>query len=172
MPAGVGAPPLNTTHVPFMFMDLRDRCCICCFSICGTQKLTHCVDYNHPHTAVLQESPVIVSLNFIPTSVDDPTFVLTCTSTNRPPTYITWTRDGTELSDDSIHSMSQSLINRELATYVNTLTVTGRLTGQYGCHVTTEGWESQQNFTQSASKNIIVIGMSVLVSDMFRCCVL
>ena len=46
---------------------------------------TQCVDSNHPHTAVLQESPVIVSLNFILTSVDDLTFVLTCTSTNRPP---------------------------------------------------------------------------------------
>ena len=51
---------------------------------------------------------------------------------------------------------------------MNTLTVTGRLPGQYGCHVTTEGWENQQNFTQSASKNITVIGMSILVSDMFR----
>ena len=137
-----------------------------------THFYTHCVDYNHPHTAVLQESPVIVSLNFILTSVDEPAFVLSCTSTNRPPTYITWTRDGTELSDDSIHSLSQSLINRELATYVNTLTVTGRLPGRYECQVITEGWESQQNFTQSASKNITVIGMSVLVSDMFRCCVL
>ena len=102
--------------------------------------------------------------------MDDPapTFILTCTSTNRPPTYITWTRDGTELSDDSIHSLSQSLINKQLVTYVNTLTVTGRLPGQYVCHVTTEGWESQQNFTQSARKNITVIGMSVLVSDVLR----
>ena len=123
----------------------------------------HNVLTNHPHTAVLQESPVIVSLNFILTSVDDPTFVLTCTSTNRPPTYITWTRDRTELSDDSIHSLSQSLINRELATYVNTLTVMGRLPGQYVCHVTTEGWESQQSFTQSASKNITVIGQQCLI---------
>ena len=119
---------------------------------------TQCVDSNHPHTAVLQESPVIVSLNFILTSVDDLTFVLTCTSTNRPPTYITWTRDRTQLSDDSIYSLSQSLINRELATYHNTLTVMGRLPGQYVCHVTTEGWENQQRFTQSASKNITVIG--------------
>ena len=108
--------------------------------------------------AVLYESPQIVLLNFGLTSVDDPTFFLTCTSTNRPPTYITWTRDGTELSVDSIHSMSQSLINSELATYANTLTVTGKLPGQYGCQVTTEGWENQQNFTQSASKNITVIG--------------
>ena len=110
--------------------------------------------------AVLQELPQIVSLTFVRTSVDDPapTFILTCTSTNRPPTYITWTRDGTQLSNDNIHSLSQSLINRELATYVNTLTVTGRLPGQYRCHVTTEGWESQQNFTQSARKNITVMG--------------
>ena len=100
--------------------------------------------------------------------MDDPTFVLTCTSTNRPPTYITWRRDGTELSDDSIHSLSQSLIDREFATYVNTLTVTGRLPGQYVCHVTTEGWESQHNFTESARKNITVMGMSVLGSDVLR----
>ena len=114
-------------------------------------------DYN-PLSAVLQESPVIVSLNFILTSVDDPTFVLTCTSTNRPPTYITWTRDGTELSDDNIHSLSQSLTDREAATYINTLTVMGRLPGYYKCHVTTEGWESEQIFTQSARRNITVIG--------------
>ena len=54
--------------------------------------------------------------------------------------------------------MSQSLTNRELATYVNTLTVMGRLPGQYECQVTNEGWESQQNFTQSVRKNITVIG--------------
>ena len=112
----------------------------------------------NPLSAVLQESPRIVSLNFILTSVDDPTFILTCTSTKRPPTYISWTRDGTELSDDSIHSLSQSLINRQLATYVNTLTVTGRLPGHYECHVTTEGRESQQIFAQSARKNITVEG--------------
>ena len=115
------------------------------------------IDYN-PFSAVFQESPLIVSLTFGLTSVDDPTFVLTCTSTNRPPTYITWTRDGIELSDDSIHSLSQSLTDRELATYINTLTVMGRLPGQYVCHVTTEGWENQQTFTQSARKNITVKG--------------
>ena len=101
---------------------------------------------------------MIVSLTFVRTSVDEPTFILTCTSTNRPPTYITWTRDGTELSDDNIHSLSHSLINRELATYVNTLTVTGVLPGQYVCQVTTEGWESLQNFTQSTKKNMTVKG--------------
>ena len=149
---------VHCTHVPFMFVDLRiARCCIWS-SICGTQKLMYVHTLYWPNTAVLQESPVIVSLNFILTSVDDPTFVLTCTSTNRPPTYITWTRDRTQLSDDSIYSLSQSLINRELATYHNTLTVMGRHPGQYVCHVTTEGWENQQSFTQSASKNITVIG--------------
>ena len=101
---------------------------------------------------------MIVSLTFVRTSVDEPTFILTCTSTNRPPTYITWTRDGTELSDDSIHSLSQSLISRELATYVNTLTVMGVLPGQYECQVTTEGWENLQSFTQSAKRNMTVNG--------------
>ena len=90
--------------------------------------------------------------------MDDPAFVLTCTSTNRPPTYITWTRGGTQLSDDSIHSLSQSLVASESATYHNTLTVMGGLPGQYGCRVTTEGWESQQTSTQSATKNLTVAG--------------
>ena len=121
-----------------------------------TVMVTHCIVYTP--LAVLQESPQIVSLTFVLTSVDDPTFVLTCTSTNRPPTYITWTRDGTQLSDDSIYSSSQSLVASESATYHNTLTVMGRLPGQYRCHVTTEAWESQQIFTQSATKNLTVVG--------------
>ena len=120
--------------------------------------ITHCIVCIKPFTAVLQESPLIVSLNFILTSVDDPSFVLTCTSTNRPPTYITWTNNGTELSDDSVHSLSQLLVASESATYHNTLTVMGRLPGQYGCHVTTEGRESQQIFTQNATKNLTVVG--------------
>ena len=117
--------------------------------------VTHCIVYIKPFSA---EPPVIVSLTFGLTSVDDPTFVLTCTSTNHPPTYITWTNNGTELSDDSIHFLSQSLVAPESATFHNTLTVMGRLPGQYGCHVTTEAWESQQIFTQSASKNLTVVG--------------
>ena len=85
-------------------------------------------------------------------------FVLTCTSTNRPPTYITWTGNGTELSNDNIYSLSQSLVDSESATYHNTLTVMGRFPGQYECHVTTEAWESQQTITRSATKNITVAG--------------
>ena len=121
-----------------------------------TVMVTHCIVYTP--SAVLQESPQIVSLTFGLTSVDDPTFVLTCTSTNRPPTYITWTRNGTELSNDNIYSLSQSLVNSESATFHNTLTVMGRFLGQYECHVTTEGWESQQTITRSATKNITVTG--------------
>ena len=120
--------------------------------------VTHCIVYIKPFSAVLQESPVIVSLTFGLTSVDDPSFVLTCTSTNRPPTYITWENNGTELSDDSNHSLSQLLVAPESATYHNTLTVTGRLPGLYECYITTEAWESQQIFTQNATKNLTVVG--------------
>ena len=130
-----------------------------CKCLCNPCVLAHyCIVYIQPFSAVLQAPPVIVSLTFGLTSVDDPTFVLTCTSTNRPPTYITWTNNGTELSDDSIHSLSQSLVASESATYHNTLTVMGRLPGLYGCHITTEAWESQQIFTQNATKNLTVVG--------------
>ena len=110
-------------------------------------------------SAVLRKPPVIgSSIHFVLISHSDSTFILTCTSTNRPPTYVNWTRNGTQLSDDSIHSLSQSLVDGESSTFHNILTVMGRLPGLYRCQVTTEAWENQQHFTQTATKNLTVLG--------------
>ena len=62
---------------------------------------------------------------------DSPQFNLTCTSTGGPATTVTWTRDsqtvsgGVTVLDDPV-----------TAQYTHTLTVTGRLGGQYQCNVT------------------------------------
>ena len=61
---------------------------------------------------------------------ESPQFTLTCTSTGGPATTVTWTRDSETVSggmtvlDDSV-----------TAQYTHTLTVTGRLGGQYQCTV-------------------------------------
>ena len=59
-----------------------------------------------------------------------PMFTLTCTSTGGPATTVTWTSPagagGTE---------SQTVTDQSTATYFNTLTMTGRHTGDYTCSV-------------------------------------
>ena len=69
-------------------------------------------------------------------TTDPPVFTLTCTSTGGPATTVSWRRDGTMLSDDSTYSItSRVLTDAETATYTHTLTVTGRLVGEYQCSV-------------------------------------
>ena len=59
-----------------------------------------------------------------------PQFTLTCISTGGPATTVTWTRDSaTAMGDEMI-----LLDNAETATYTHTLTVTGRLGGDYQCN--------------------------------------
>ena len=69
-------------------------------------------------------------------TTDPPVFTLTCTSTGGPATTVSWRRDGTLLTESSSYSTtSQMLLDTETATYNQTLTVTGRLVGQYQCSV-------------------------------------
>ena len=79
----------------------------------------------------------IDSLQFSLTSAltaDPPVFTLTCVSTGGPATTVTWTRDGAAVTGDT----SQTVTGMLTATYVNTLTVTGRLPGNYQCSVTND----------------------------------
>ena len=62
---------------------------------------------------------------------DSPQFTLTCISTGGPATTVTWTRDSQTLSGGVT-----VLNNAVTAQYTHTLTVTGRLGGQYQCKVT------------------------------------
>ena len=68
-------------------------------------------------------------------ATDPPVFTLTCTSTGGPPTTVSWRRDGTVLSDDNTYSITSEVTNGTTATYTHTLTVTGRLVGEYQCSV-------------------------------------
>ena len=61
---------------------------------------------------------------------DRPQFTLTCISTGGPATTVTWTRDSQTVSGGVT-----VLVNPVTAQYTHTLTVTGRLVGQYQCTV-------------------------------------
>ena len=61
---------------------------------------------------------------------ESPRFTLTCTSTGGPATTVNWTRN----SESVLGGMS-ALENAITAQYTHTLTVTGRLGGQYQCTV-------------------------------------
>ena len=66
---------------------------------------------------------------------DPPVFTLTCTSTGGPVSTVSWRRDGTMLSDDSTYSITSQVTDGTTSTYTHTLTVTGRLVGEYQCSV-------------------------------------
>ena len=60
-----------------------------------------------------------------------PQFTLTCISTGGPATTVTWTRDSAPV----VGEREIVLDDRLMATYTHTLTVTGRLPGEYTCTV-------------------------------------
>ena len=61
---------------------------------------------------------------------ESPQFTLTCISTGGPATTVTWTRDS-----ETVSGGMTVLDDPETAQYTHTLTVTGRLGGQYQCAV-------------------------------------
>ena len=83
---------------------------------------------------------------------DPPVFTLTCTSTGGPVSTVSWRRDGTMLSDDSTYSITSQVTDSETATYTHTLTVTGRLVGQYQCSV------SNIRTPSGSSRSLTVVG--------------
>ena len=85
-----------------------------------------------------------------------PTFTLTCTSAGGPATTVSWTVNNRTVTEDSAHNItSQILTNAVTATYHHTLTVTGRLEGQYECRVS--------NRKSSASGYLMAMGMYIVV---------
>ena len=62
---------------------------------------------------------------------DSPQFTLTCISTGGPATTVTWTRDSATAMGDEMTVLNST----ETAQYTHTLTVTGRLGGDYQCNV-------------------------------------
>ena len=61
---------------------------------------------------------------------ESPKFTLTCISTGGPATTVTWTRDS-----ETVSGGMTVLDDPVTAQYTHTLTVTGRLGGQYQCTV-------------------------------------
>ena len=95
-------------------------------------------------------APVITALQFelISDLKDDPpVFTLTCTSTGGPANNVTWTRDGSTVTN---HVFSQTVINTTTTEYNNTLTVTGREPGNYQCTVS--------NARGSVTRSIVIHG--------------
>ena len=103
------------------------------------------------HTEKLE----VTSLQFQLTSeltAPTPTFTLTCTSTGGPATTVSWTVNSHRVTEDKDHHITSQILTDPLtATYNHTLTVTGRLEGEYECRV------SNKEF--SASKNLMAMGM-------------
>jgi len=61
---------------------------------------------------------------------ESPQFTLTCTSNGGPATNVTWSRD-----NETVSGGMTALDDPMTAQYTHTLTVTGRLGGQYQCNV-------------------------------------
>ena len=81
-----------------------------------------------------------------------PTFTLTCTSTGGPATTVSWTVNNSAVTEDSAHNITSQITNTTTATYTHTLTVTGRLVGEYQCSVS-------NNKPSTANKMLAVVGI-------------
>ena len=96
---------------------------------------------------------------------ESPQFTLTCTSTGGPATTVTWTR-GSETVSGEMFSSTTVLDDPVTAQYTHTLTVTGRLGGQYQCTV------SNNKPSSVTAELIIVTGSHILTNhcrnDIYR----
>ena len=90
-----------------------------------------CIPVSLPTGAITIPDEITFQLE----DADPPVFNLTCTSTGGPATTVSWRRDGTLLSDDNTYSITSELTDGTTATYTHTVTVTGRLLGEYQCNV-------------------------------------
>ena len=65
-------------------------------------------------------------------TAEPPEFTLTCISIEGPATSVVWTRDSTTVITEG----TETVLNDQMAAlYTHTLTVTGRLGGDYVCNV-------------------------------------
>ena len=80
-----------------------------------------------------------------------PTFTLTCTSTGGPATTVSWTVSNSAVTEDRAHNITSQITNATTATYTHTLTVAGRLVGEYECNVS-------NNKPSSSSGMVTIVG--------------
>ena len=78
-----------------------------------------------------------------------PQFTLTCISTGGPATTVSWIRNGFDITGEQNETV---LNDTETANYTHTLTVTGRVGGDYTCTVS-------NNKPSSNSEQLYVQGM-------------
>ena len=84
----------------------------------------------------------------------NPQFTLTCISTGGPATTVTWTRDSVTVTEGT----ETVLDNRETSQYTHTLTVTGRLGGQYLCNISnTKPSETSAQLTVEGTEWIVCV---------------
>ena len=82
---------------------------------------------------------------------ESPQFTLTCISTGGPATTLSWTRGSQDVSGGMT-----MLNNTVTAQYTHTLTVTGRLPGQYQCTVSNNKPSTANNsFTVQGSVRVL-----------------
>ena len=84
---------------------------------------------------------------------ESPQFTLTCTSTGGPATTVTWTRDS-----ETVSGGMTVLDDPVTAQYTHTLTVTGRLGGQYQCTVS-------NNRPSTDSASLVVKGKCITATQ-------
>ena len=83
-----------------------------------------------------------------------PTFTLTCISTGGPATTVTWRRDDSAVTEDRAHNITSRVLTDAVnATYNHTLTVTGRLVGEYKCTVSNNKPSSSSGMLAVVGKN-------------------
>ena len=86
-----------------------------------------------------------------------PQFTLTCISTGGPATTVTWTRDSTTAMGDAV-TVFNFTNDAETAQYTHTLTVTGRLGGDYQYTVSNDKpSEAVADFTVEGIHSILEI---------------
>ena len=88
---------------------------------------------NHSNTFI---AGLYVSLNYTQT---DLTLILNCTTTGLPPTTVTWSKDGVEISSGNDYEFSQRVIDVNNTVYESLMIIDGEsvcdMQGLYQCFV-------------------------------------
>ncbi len=106
--------------------------CVYCYFSCPALSM-HCpfLLLHPPPTGVVS----IQSLQLTVLTEEPLSFLLSCISEGGSATNVTWTRNGTTVTEDGSHVFLQSVVDTETAQYTNSLTVSGPEYGTYQCTV-------------------------------------
>ena len=93
------------------------------------------------------------------------TFSLACTSNGGPINTMQWEKDGVSVNDSNMYP---DLTDAEMATYSNTLQVTGRETGMYTC-TATDGATFSLSASLTVDGNVFNFLLSNKVTKIILC---